>query len=119
VPKPPHAEQQRIAQVLSTVQQAIEQQERLIRTTTELKQALMQKLFTEGLRGEAQKETEIGAWCRRVGRWLNSEMYSSSRAASSSPRTLQSTRVMNGHTQCMEGMVLWVIPLNHSLTRQH
>lgn len=58
---PPLPEQQRIAQVLSTVQQAIEQQERLIRTTTELKQALMQKLFTEGLRGEAQKETEIGA----------------------------------------------------------
>lgn len=54
-------EQKRIAQVLSTVQAAIEQQERLIRTTTELKQALMQKLFTEGLRGEAQKETEIGA----------------------------------------------------------
>jgi type I restriction enzyme S subunit len=57
---PPIPEQQRIAQVLSTVQEAIEQQERLIRTTTELKQALMQKLFTEGLRGEAQKETEIG-----------------------------------------------------------
>ena len=53
-------EQQRIAQVLSTVQEAIAQQERLIRTTTELKQALMQKLFTEGLRGEALKETEIG-----------------------------------------------------------
>ena len=57
---PPIPEQQRIAQVLSTVQQAVEQQERLIRTTTELKQSLMQKLFTEGLRGEAQKETEIG-----------------------------------------------------------
>ena len=46
--------------MLSTVQEAIAQQERLIRTTTELKQALMQKLFTEGLRGEALKETEIG-----------------------------------------------------------
>ena len=57
---PPLPEQQRIAQVLSTVQEAIAQQERLIRTTTELKQALMQKLFTEGLRGEALKETEIG-----------------------------------------------------------
>lgn len=53
-------EQQRIVQVLSTVQDAIAQQERLIRTTTELKQALLQKLFTEGLRGEAHKETEIG-----------------------------------------------------------
>lgn len=60
LPVPPRAEQQRIAQVLRTVQAAIEQQERLIRTTTELKQALMQKLFTEGMRGEAQKETEIG-----------------------------------------------------------
>ena len=60
VPLPPLPEQQRIAQVLSTVQEAIAQQERLIRTTTELKQALMQKLFTEGLRGEALKETEIG-----------------------------------------------------------
>lgn len=60
VPHPDFAEQQRIAQVLSTVQEAIAQQERLIRTTTELKQALMQKLFTEGLRGEALKETEIG-----------------------------------------------------------
>lgn len=60
VPHPDFPEQQRIAQVLSTVQEAIAQQERLIRTTTELKQALMQKLFTEGLRGEALKETEIG-----------------------------------------------------------
>lgn len=60
IPLPPLPEQQRIAQVLSTVQEAIAQQERLIRTTTELKQALMQKLFTEGLRGEALKETEIG-----------------------------------------------------------
>lgn len=57
---PPLKEQHRIAETLSLVQQAIEQQERLIRSTTELKQALMQKLFTEGLRGEAQKETEIG-----------------------------------------------------------
>jgi type I restriction enzyme S subunit len=60
LPLPPLPEQQRIAQVLSTVQEAIAQQERLIRTTAELMQALMQKLFTEGLRGEALKETEIG-----------------------------------------------------------
>ena len=54
------AEQRKIAHVLSTVQKAIEQQDKLIRTTTELQKALMQKLFAEGTRGEPQKETEIG-----------------------------------------------------------
>jgi len=60
IPHPPLPEQHKIAHVLSKVQKAIEQQDKLIRTTTELKKALMQKLFTEGTRGEPQKETEIG-----------------------------------------------------------
>ncbi len=42
------------------MQRAIEAQERIIQTTTELKKALMHKLFTEGLRKEPQKQTEIG-----------------------------------------------------------
>lgn len=60
IPLPPLSEQKKIAHIISTVQRSIEAQERIIQTTTELKKALMHKLFTEGLRNEPQKQTEIG-----------------------------------------------------------
>jgi type I restriction enzyme S subunit len=46
--------------VLELVQRALEQQERLIALTTELKKALLHQLFTQGLCGEPPKQTEIG-----------------------------------------------------------
>ena len=60
IPLPPLPEQQKIAGVLGVVQRAMEQQERLLTLTAELKKALLHKLFAEGLRGEPQKQTEIG-----------------------------------------------------------
>ena len=60
VPKPPIQEQRAIAYVLSRIQKAIEVQDRIIAATKELKKALMQKLFTEGLHEEELKDTEIG-----------------------------------------------------------
>lgn len=60
LPRPELDEQRSIAAVLSAVQRAIEQQERLVALTDELKRALMHKLFTEGVCGKPPKETEIG-----------------------------------------------------------
>jgi len=60
VPKPSFAEQQKIAKVLSTIQQAIEQQDKILASVRELKKSLMRKLFTEGLGDAELKETEIG-----------------------------------------------------------
>lgn len=57
---PTLTEQKQIARVLGQIESAIKMQDNLIRVTTELKKALMQKLFTEGLYGEKQKQTEIG-----------------------------------------------------------
>jgi type I restriction enzyme S subunit len=57
---PPLAEQRKIAAILGLVQRAMEQQERLIEKTAELRKTLLHQLFTQGLRGEPQKQTEIG-----------------------------------------------------------
>ena len=60
IPVPPLPEQRKIAGVLGMVQRALEQQERLLQLTAELKKTLLHQLFTQGLRGEPQKQTEIG-----------------------------------------------------------
>ena len=60
VPQPSLVEQQAISYVLSRVRDAIKVQDRSLATAQALKRAAMHTLFTRGLRGEAQKETEIG-----------------------------------------------------------
>ena len=60
VPQPPLAEQQAIIHVLGRVRDAIKLHGRSIAATQALKRAAMRRLFTRGLRGEAQKETEFG-----------------------------------------------------------
>ena len=60
IPLPPLPEQREIAAVLNTIRRALLHQTQCEANATALKRAAMQELFTHGLRGEAQKETEIG-----------------------------------------------------------
>ena len=60
VPVPPLSDQCSIADTLNLVRSAILGQVRCEEVTRALKRAAMQRLFTRGLRGEAQKDTEIG-----------------------------------------------------------
>lgn len=53
-------EQKAIAAVLRQTELVLAQQSALLETLQETKHAAMARLFTRGLRGEAQKETEIG-----------------------------------------------------------
>ncbi len=60
VPLPLKDEQDKIAAILWRVQRTIETEEKLIVTARELKQSAMRQLFTCGLHGETQKDTDIG-----------------------------------------------------------
>jgi len=87
---PEKPEQQKIAFVLSKIQQTIEQQHKIIETTRELKKSLMNKFFTEGFHSEEQKETEIGlmpkSWqVRTVKNTCEKPQYGYTESASDKP----------------------------------
>lgn len=60
VPHPEVDEQRNIVRVLARVREAMKLHDRCTSLAQDLKRAAMRALFTKGLRGEAQKETEIG-----------------------------------------------------------
>lgn len=53
-------EQTAVADSLETIQRQIRAETKSVQTASALKRAAMRSLFTRGLRGETQKETEIG-----------------------------------------------------------
>ena len=57
---PPLPEQQKIAEILSTVHKAIEKVDEAIKKTQRLKKGLMHELLTKGIGHKEFKETEIG-----------------------------------------------------------
>ena len=60
IPLPPLPEQQKIAEILSTVDEAIEKVDDSIEKTERLKKGLMHELLTKGIGHKEFKETEIG-----------------------------------------------------------
>jgi type I restriction enzyme S subunit len=60
IPLPSLSEQQKIAQVLSTVDEGIQKVDEVIEKTERLKKGLMKKLFTEGIGHKEFKKTKIG-----------------------------------------------------------
>ncbi len=57
---PSRSEQDCIASVLDCIENGIRLEAEALTNATELKQSAMRELFTKGLRGEAQKQTDIG-----------------------------------------------------------
>ena len=60
MPLPPLEEQQKIAEILSTVDKAIRKTDEAIAKTERLKNGLMQELLTKGIGHKEFKDTEIG-----------------------------------------------------------
>ncbi len=60
IPLPPLPEQRKIAEILRTVDEAIEKTDLAIERTERLKKGLMQRLLTRGIRHERFKKTELG-----------------------------------------------------------
>jgi len=57
---PPLEEQQKIAEILSTIDEAIQKTDEIIAKTERLKKGLMQELLTKGIGHKEFKDTEIG-----------------------------------------------------------
>jgi len=57
---PPLKDQKKIAEILTTVDEAIEKTDQIIEKTKEVKKSLMQKLLTRGIGHKKFKKTEIG-----------------------------------------------------------
>lgn len=106
VPHPPKPEQQSAAQALAKVREAISVHDKATSIALELKHAVMNDLFTLGLRGEPCKETEIGplpeSWAlvqfREVREWLQ---YGTSKHCTVERLTYPVLRIPNVESGCV------------------
>ncbi len=106
-PELPPEEQRSIADMLERITLQIEIEERSAQTAEALKRAAMRELFTRGLRGEPQKETEIGlmpeSWditqFASVREWLQ---YGTSTHCTIEPKAYPVLRIPNVGVGCVD-----------------
>ena len=103
VPLPPLPEQRAIAHVLQTIQEAKATRQREIELERERKAALMDYLFSHGMKGEPHKQTEIGeipeSWeVVRLGNYCYKSNYGYTESANDlpvGPKFLRITDIQN------------------------
>lgn len=100
IASPSIPEQQKIAEIISTVDKQISDTERIIEKSKELKKGLMQKLFSEGIGHTEFKDTKIG---RIPMEWELSRIGS---VADCSGGTTPSTTI----EEYWNGNILWATP---------
>jgi len=102
-------EQRKISGVLGVVQRAIEQQERLLALTAELKKTLLHQLFTHGLRSEPQKQTEIGpvpeSWEQRPLEEAGEVVYGIQAAVASNLKPV-GTKILTNKNITLDGKIV-------------
>ena len=101
-------EQRKVAAVLGLVHRAIEDQERLLALTTELKNTLLHKLFSKGLRGEPQKQIEIGpvpqSWVQRPLEQAGDVVYGIQAAVASNVKPI-GTKILTNKNITLDGRI--------------
>jgi type I restriction enzyme S subunit len=106
---PPLPEQRKISAVLGLVQRAMEQQEQLLALTAELKKTLLHQLFTHGLRGEPQKQTEIGlvpeSWEQRPLEQAGEVVYGIQAAVASNLKPV-GTKILTNKNITLDGKIV-------------
>jgi type I restriction enzyme S subunit len=100
IPLPPLAEQERIAEILSTVDRGIEKADEAIEETKRLKRGLMQELLTRGI---GHKEFKTSAGGRIPESWVVERV-------SDLFDTPGGTTPSTGNERYWNGSILWVTP---------
>lgn len=106
---PPLPEQRKISGVLGVVQRVIEQQERQLQLTAELRKTLLHQLFTQGLHGEPQKQTEIGpvpeSWEQRSLQQAGEVVYGIQAAVASNLKPV-GTKILTNKNITLDGKIV-------------